>query len=311
MKRFFLLLCLVPFFCCRLGTKANSAIPSGTQSPSSPTSADGTGPTTLSPAPPQTAPGGPEAASATIASTSTSVEAPTPLLPAAGGDALFPTPAAPPTDPNSDDPNALNPNHLVNFGKADPTPSYNRQMVNSFVPEQVYSEDDNGYPDCEHPPQVDFGYNDRAANCPSTAIGVQLPMQGYCHINYGYPINLYASNPPASGDHWPSPSHALGVNSTPIAREYYIHSMEHGAVILAYNCPNGCPYELGVLQQVVGARADARFKVIMTPDPLMPANSFAAISWSWLYLFAEPEFNALVCFIDQHYDHARENDRVL
>ena len=209
-------------------------------------------------------------------------------------------------NPNTLDPNsAANPNHLVNFGKPDPMVVIDPNAKNGFDPNQVYTEADNGYPGCENPAQIDFGFN-QVNGCPDT-IGTQLPMQSYCHMNYNFPVTWYQTNPPASGDHWPDPSHALGVNVVPVPREYYVHSMEHGAVILAYNCPNGCDYELQVMRDVVAARADRSFKVLMTPDARMPANSFAAISWTWLYPFSVPDAAKLICFIDQHYNHAREN----
>ena len=179
-------------------------------------------------------------------------------------------------DPNAADPNTANPNHLVNFGKPDPLVIMDPNAKAAFNPNQIYAEADNGYPVCETPVQVDFGYAE-VAGCP-TPIGTQLPMQSYCHINYNFTVDWYETNPPASGDHWPDPSHSLGVNVVPVPREYYLHSMEHGAVVFAYNCPNGCDYEQRVLREVVASRADRSFKVLMTPDSRMPPNTFAAIS---------------------------------
>ncbi|RYF05993.1 MAG: DUF3105 domain-containing protein [Deltaproteobacteria bacterium] len=213
---------------------------------------------------------------------------------------------APPQPPVA----ASNPNHLVRFGEPDPAVVVDSNARSGFVAAQIYTADDNGYPGCENPAQVDFGTS-KVDGCPDEPVGTQVPMQSYCHMNYNFPVTWYQTNPPASGDHWPEPSHALGVNTTVVPREYWVHSMEHGAIVLAYNCPNGCPYELSVLQQVAAARANRAFKVLMTPDPLMPANSFAAVAWTWLYLFSVPDVDKLLCFIDQHYDHARENDKAL
>jgi hypothetical protein len=179
-----------------------------------------------------------------------------------------------------------------------------------FDPAKVYTEESNGYPGCETPANVDYGWTP-TGGCPATPIGTQIPLQSYCHIDPNYPVTWWQSNPPACGDHWPQPSHLLGVNSTPVPREAWVHSMEHGAVILGYNCPDGCDAALGILRQVVQARADIRFKVILTPDKFLPANTFAAVSWTWIYLFTEPELKTLVCFVDEHFDHGRENDKAL
>lgn len=203
---------------------------------------------------------------------------------------------------------AANPNHLVNFGKPEPSISIDTEARKGFVQAQLYAEDDNGFPQCEDPPTFDPNFSSRPipAGCPSEPIGTQLPMQSYCHINENFPISWYQTNPPSSGDHWPIPSKSLGVNTSPVPREYYVHSMEHGAIILAYNCPEGCPYELDVMQKVVQARSDRAYKVLMTPDFRMEKNTFAAISWTWLYLFNTPDFDKLVCFVDEHYSRGRE-----
>lgn len=219
---------------------------------------------------------------------------------------VTPSPVPTPTpDPNN---NALNPNHLVNFGKPEPKVTYDPAPHLRLDANQLYPEDDNGYPGCKDPVQVDFGFA-TVPGCPAQGIGTQLPSDGYCHVNPGVDLAPWeGSNPAASGAHYPDPSHDLGVNITPIARGAYIHSMEHGAVIFAYNCPQGCAYELSVMRQAVAARADRKYKVLMTPDTLLPANSFVAISWTWIYAFNTPDYATLVCFIDQHYNHAREND---
>jgi hypothetical protein len=34
---------------------------------------------------------------------------------------------------------------------------------------------------------------------------------------------------------------------------------------------------------------------------------FAAIAWTWVYAFDEPMMERLLCFVDQHFDHAPES----
>jgi hypothetical protein len=281
-----------------------AGVPTGSPPPGSEAPAPaGTTPATQTP----TAPAGSTPAAGIPATPVAPAVAPTvaPLAPAAPPVAMQPPAAPPAVGP------AANPNHLVNFGKPDPTVVVDPSAKSGFVASQIYAESDNGYPDCESPAQVDYGTT-TVASCPAI-LGTRVPEQSHCHMNFNFPVTWYQTNPPSSGDHWPQASHALGINSAAnaVPREYYVHSMEHGAVILAYNCPNGCDYEIGVMAQAVQARSDRTLKVLMTPDSRMPANSFAAISWNWLYLMSEPSLPNLLCFIDQHNNHARENDKVL
>jgi hypothetical protein len=45
----------------------------------------------------------------------------------------------------------------------------------------------------------------------------------------------YTSNPPAGGPHYPRWA-SFTAFTTPIPRPYYVHDMEHGAIVLLYKC---------------------------------------------------------------------------
>ena len=87
-------------------------------------------------------------------------------------------------------------------------------------------------------------------------------------------------------------------------RGNWVHNMEHGAVVLLYNCPNGCDTELEVLRAVVEARGS---QVLMTEDSELIGARFAAVSWTWVHEFEAPDMDDLLCFVDQHYDNAPES----
>lgn len=65
--------------------------------------------------------------------------------------------------------------------------------------------------------------------------GVDVPIQGRNHIAVGQPHDPYNSEPPSSGPHYDTPAEA-GFYDTAPADEYLVHSMEHGYVIIWYNC---------------------------------------------------------------------------
>ena len=58
--------------------------------------------------------------------------------------------------------------------------------------------------------------------------------------------------------------------------------MEHGAVVIAYNCPEGCASEVQAAKEVMAAAPAKpgcpRAPVILTPDPTLDVR-FAAAAW--------------------------------
>lgn len=92
-----------------------------------------------------------------------------------------------------------------------------------------------------------------------------------------------------------------------------MHSLEHGAVVISYNCPNGCADELASLQVFLDARpadplcmAPVKARFIVTPDPLLETK-FAAAAWGAFLTSDCLDFAALGAFIDTYYAKAPEN----
>jgi hypothetical protein len=77
----------------------------------------------------------------------------------------------------------------------------------------------------------------------------------------------YATNPPSSGAHYPVWAD-FGVYDFPLPRGFWVHNLEHGAVVVTYNCPDGCADEV--------ARAVAWLHGL-TPDALCPAGPARAL----------------------------------
>ena len=106
--------------------------------------------------------------------------------------------------------------------------------------------------------------------------GVRQEDQGREHIPEGGSHAPYNTFPPTSGwhyDRWAS----WGIKSEPLAEELFIHNMEHGGVILHYNCPNGCQNEVESMSEIV-RRTD---ETILMPNPNMDSR-FAVTAWNWL-----------------------------
>lgn len=134
-------------------------------------------------------------------------------------------------------------------------------------------------------------------------IGEGFCSEGGVHVDIGSTIE-WGHEPPHSGDHFPA-WETPGEHAEVVDRGFWVHNLEHGWIVLVYNCPEGCDAELDQLRAVIDARAD--LDILMTEDPLLEGSKFAAISWTWVHAFDEPVMAELLCFVDQHYDSAPES----
>jgi hypothetical protein len=122
----------------------------------------------------------------------------------------------------------------------------------------------------------------------------------------------YGSVPPTSGPHYPYWA-AFKTYSAPIPAGYWVHSLEHGAVVILYNCPNGCDAELAALDAYLAAiPADPlcvpplAHRYLVVPDPTLPFT-FAAAAWGNGLTSSCFDLPALGAFISAHYAMAPEN----
>ena len=85
----------------------------------------------------------------------------------------------------------------------------------------------------------------------------------------------YPDQPPAGGNHYPVWA-AYQSFSFPVPRGFWVHDLEHGAVVYSYNCSDGCPDEVADVQALIDAlpvdeecAPDEPHRVVLTPDPLL------------------------------------------
>jgi hypothetical protein len=90
------------------------------------------------------------------------------------------------------------------------------------------------------------------------------PIQGAVHIQHGATHPAYDSKPPTSGWHFADQVAAWGVVTTPWPDELQVHALEHGGVIVSYDCPDGCAEDVAKLETIVRAYPS---KVILQPYP--------------------------------------------
>lgn len=114
--------------------------------------------------------------------------------------------------------------------------------------------------------------------------GQAVASLGNAHIaDPSEPHAPYNSSPPSSGPHtgyiaeW-------GVHEEPVPPEVFVHNLEDGGVVLAYDCPDGCP------DLVEGLTAFVEGDVLLTPyEGIVDADGnprrAAAVAWTRVFHF--------------------------
>ncbi|AKF03451.1 DUF3105 domain-containing protein [Sandaracinus amylolyticus] len=123
----------------------------------------------------------------------------------------------------------------------------------------------------------------------------------------------YPFHPPASGRHY-SQWADFGTYDAPVPWGFLVHSMEHGAIVLAYRCePDECDALVATLQEIADSRVDplcragdtpSRFVIV--PDPTLDV-ALAAVAWEHVYLATCLDRESLEAFVDAHYAQAPED----
>jgi len=118
--------------------------------------------------------------------------------------------------------------------------------------------------------------------------------------------------PPSSGTHYNEWAKYQAYDQ-PVSRGYWLHSAQHGAVIILYNCPQGCASDVATLKALVNSlpvdtSCDPAFKrrVILAPDKHLD-STFAVVSWGWRMKSNCLDTAAIRAFHAAHYAHGAED----
>ena len=94
----------------------------------------------------------------------------------------------------------------------------------------------------------------------------------------------YATNPPSSGEHYPTWAD-YGVYDFALPRGYWMHNLEHGSVVVTYNCVD-CDSDIAAAKAWLAqlspdaACAGGTPRVLLVPDPQLDV-AWAASSWGF------------------------------
>ena len=101
----------------------------------------------------------------------------------------------------------------------------------------------------------------------------------------------------------------------PVPQGFLVHSMEHGGVVLYYNCPDGCPDVLALFRELVEGQGsdpqcetvpEVENRIIIVPNPDMNVP-IAATAWERLYRATCLDKESLQEFIGEHYGQGPED----
>lgn len=132
------------------------------------------------------------------------------------------------------------------------------------------------------------------------------------HVEIGTDVE-WESNPPASGPHYPYWAR-WDREYKELDRRYWLHNVEHGGIVLAYNCPEGCDdvleaFRARMRERIVDSACSAPIynRMIITSDAKLPPDvKVAAVAWNVYYTDScvDPY---LETFVAQRYNQAPED----
>lgn len=155
---------------------------------------------------------------------------------------------------------------------------------------------------------------------PCEVVTESWPLEMATHVPVGSEITSWQSNPPSSGSHYPVWA-AFQEFGTPVPRGYYVHDLEHGAVVLLYNCASleggadggACGAIREGLRAAVASLPDdrrcgagVRVRAVITPDPLS-SDPVAAAAWGFTWRGKCVDQASLDAFVAAHYAHSPED----
>jgi hypothetical protein len=155
------------------------------------------------------------------------------------------------------------------------------------------------------------------ASAPMGACGAveqQQSIEGYDHVDVCSHVT-YGTNPPSSGNHYPIWA-AYQSYTTPVPEGFWVHNLEHGSIVISYNCSDGCAADVAAAQQMIDSLAPdpvctslgqgVSRRIVMTPDPKLDVP-FAASAWGWTLKAFCFDPGPFTDFANAHYDQGRED----
>lgn len=142
----------------------------------------------------------------------------------------------------------------------------------------------------------------------SASQDIEIPDEGVAHAPEGDLIE-YQNNPPASGMHFPVwPEYRL-YEGQDMPAGYWVHILEHGAVVILYNCSEPCPDLVQSLEELLDSFPLSKWdnrKVSIVPYSDMDV-ALMAVAWNVQMPLDQFDADALIAFYERHVDRGPED----
>lgn len=125
---------------------------------------------------------------------------------------------------------------------------------------------------------------------------LQVPEPIHVQTNIEYP-----DPPPVGGPHNPCWG-TWGVHAEPLPDDNWVHNLEHGGVILLYNCTEDCSADIAELADFVGSHR----RTLLTEYDVLP-HRYAAVAWGYRIQMDTLDIGVLDAFYALHFDEAPES----
>jgi len=144
------------------------------------------------------------------------------------------------------------------------------------------------------------------ANRPANGLGTPMPDEGNTHVADGTVIT-YKNYPPSSGTHYSTPAQA-GFYDTPQQEGNFVHSLEHGYVVLYYkpDLPDATKQQLKDLMTKLPMSKYNKVKMVIVPYTNM-TTPLAIAAWDRLLPMSDYNFDVIQTFYQQYVDRGPED----
>ncbi|MDQ6709785.1 MAG: DUF3105 domain-containing protein [Candidatus Dormibacteraeota bacterium] len=148
----------------------------------------------------------------------------------------------------------------------------------------------------------------------ATLVGQQVKDEGRNHIDPSTTAT-YALYPPSSGPHYNAQGIAPVTWRTigTLAEGQYIHNLEHGGIVVLYNCPSGsdCTSLRNQLENYVNnlVPVEPQFnemKIVLSPYSRGMQKKIALVAWDYVQFLDTYDQNAITTFYESHVDKGPE-----
>ncbi len=141
-----------------------------------------------------------------------------------------------------------------------------------------------------------------------------FPDQGQGHLSSGQTVQTllgtgYNSNPPTSGPHLPNWSN-WGLFTEKLPDELQIHNLEHGGIIMQYDCTTGCPAAINALSGYARKYPPQNFTgILLAPRQGLPEGARLALTaWGNRLLLKSVDVDKINQFISTFIGKGPEKD---